>query len=104
MIWAKVLWIAWLAVMGQGLFIAVSGLTNDQKTVVHKLIHRVALLKSRAAVTASELDSLSLASVARLSRTLLLEQFDVMSCYQEKPEFSQCLILRAINLLSLRPS
>ncbi|KAK9482161.1 hypothetical protein V1527DRAFT_499316 [Lipomyces starkeyi] len=78
-IWAKVLWIAWLAVMGSGTLHRRLELINDQETAVHDLIHRVALLKSRAGITGSDLDSSALASVARLSMTVMLQQFDVVN-------------------------
>ncbi|KAK9311251.1 hypothetical protein V1524DRAFT_411897 [Lipomyces starkeyi] len=105
-IWAKVLWIAWLAVMGSGTLHRRLELTNDQKTAVHDLIHRIALLKSRAGITGADLDSSALASVARLSMTVLLQQFDVVNRVLPSGEsgVSQYLIARAINLLSLRPN
>ncbi|KAK9311720.1 hypothetical protein V1524DRAFT_450145 [Lipomyces starkeyi] len=105
-IWAKVLWLAWLAVMGSGTLHRRLELTNDRKTAVHDLIHRVGLLKSRAGITDSNLDSSALASVARLSMTVLLQQFDVVNRVLPSGEsgVSQYLIPRAINLLSLRPN
>ncbi|KAK9357325.1 hypothetical protein V1504DRAFT_398882 [Lipomyces starkeyi] len=105
-IWAKVLWIAWLAVMGSGTLHRRLELTNDQKTAANDLIHRVALLKSRVGVTGSDLDSSALASVTRLSMTVLLQQFDIVNRVLPSGEsgVSQYLMPRAINLLSLRPN
>ncbi|KAK9481902.1 hypothetical protein V1527DRAFT_516243 [Lipomyces starkeyi] len=105
-IWAKVLWIAWLAVMGSGTLHRRFELTNDQTTDVHDLFHRVALLRSRAGISGSDLDSAALASLARLSMTVLLQQFDVVNRVLPSGEsgVSQYLIQRAINLLSLRPN
>ncbi|KAK9427059.1 hypothetical protein V1505DRAFT_381446 [Lipomyces doorenjongii] len=62
--------------MGSGSLHRRHELTTDQTTAVHDVIDRVALLKSRAGITGSDHDSSALASVARLSMTVLLQQFD----------------------------
>ncbi|KAK9489747.1 hypothetical protein V1508DRAFT_361411 [Lipomyces doorenjongii] len=103
-IWAKVLWVACLAVMGSGALHRRLELTTDQRTAVHDLIDRVALLKSRSNITGSDPNSSTIASVARLNMTVLLQEFDVVNRVLPSGEsgVSQYLVARAINLLSLR--
>ncbi|KAK9427525.1 hypothetical protein V1505DRAFT_379848 [Lipomyces doorenjongii] len=92
--------------MGSGTLHRRLELTTDQRTAVHDLIDRVALLKSRSDITGSDLNSSTLARVARLSMTVLLQEFDVVNRVLRSGEsgVSQYLVRRAINLLSLRPN
>ncbi|KAK9482901.1 hypothetical protein V1527DRAFT_492317 [Lipomyces starkeyi] len=84
MILAKVLWIAWLAVMDTGTLHRRLQLTADQTAAVQDLIGRVQVL----------------------SADMLRKQFEVVNRLLPSGESQspQYLVPRAINLLSLRPN
>ncbi|KAK9481442.1 hypothetical protein V1527DRAFT_379303, partial [Lipomyces starkeyi] len=105
-IWAKVLWIAWLAVMDTGTLHRRLELTADQTAAVHDLIGRVQVLSAESGHVGPAQDPAAVASVARLSTTVLRQQFEVVNRLLPSGESqtSQYLVPRAINLLSLRPN
>ncbi|KAK9489074.1 hypothetical protein V1508DRAFT_401217, partial [Lipomyces doorenjongii] len=103
-IWAKVLWLAWLAVMDIGTLHRRLELTAEQTAAVHDVIGRVEALKALRNI-GSDPDSAAVDSVARLSTSVLRQQFEVVNRLlpSGKSGVSRYLVPRAINLLSFRP-
>ncbi|KAK9429337.1 hypothetical protein V1505DRAFT_172712 [Lipomyces doorenjongii] len=104
-IWAKVLWLAWLAVMDIGTLHRRLELTAEQTAGVHDVIGRVEVLKDSGNI-GSDPDTAAVDSVARLSTSVLRQQFEVVNRLLPSGEsgVSQYLVPRAINLLSFRPN
>ncbi|KAK9481544.1 hypothetical protein V1527DRAFT_416653, partial [Lipomyces starkeyi] len=104
-IWAKVLWLAWLAIMDIGTLHHRLELTAEQMAAVHDVIGRVEAMKDSGNI-GTDPDHAGVDSVARLSTTVLRQQFEVVNRLLPSGEsgVSQYLVPRAINLLSLRPN
>ncbi|KAK9241528.1 hypothetical protein V1506DRAFT_525349 [Lipomyces tetrasporus] len=105
-IWAKVLWVACLAVTSIGTIHAGLELTQDQTASANDLVHDLERLKATPDVVDLATQSAALGNVVALSTHILRQQFEVVNRLLPtgESEASQYLVPRAISLLSLRPN